>query len=137
MRPFILLTSLALTQALSIPLSVQNTLSQISQYNPLSSSEKYLIELAPGETQLVTEEQKWALRRQGVNFFDITNTPSLGSNRVHSAATVRFPNSTSHNETVSKLLQDLDKENMHKNLETFSGFYTRYFRSDWGKQSSE
>ncbi len=31
--------------------------------NGLAEDEQYLIELAPGETQWVTEEEKWELRR--------------------------------------------------------------------------
>jgi leucyl aminopeptidase len=30
---------------------------------PIAETEKFLIELAPGETQWVTEDDKWALRR--------------------------------------------------------------------------
>lgn len=139
MKPSVVLLGLAASQfseALSIPTSIQNAFNRLERPNLLSGSERYLIELSPGETQLVTEEQKWALRRQGINFFDITNTQDLGSN-LHSAKTVQFPNSTSYNDTVSELLKDLDKEKMRSNLETFSGFYTRYYMSDWGKQSSE
>ncbi len=31
--------------------------------NALADDERYLIELAPGETQWVTEDEKWELRR--------------------------------------------------------------------------
>jgi leucyl aminopeptidase len=31
--------------------------------NPAAAEEQYLIELAPGKTQWVTEEEKWELRR--------------------------------------------------------------------------
>lgn len=30
---------------------------------PIAQPDKYLIELAPGDTQWVTEDDKWALRR--------------------------------------------------------------------------
>ncbi len=34
-----------------------------------SSTEKFLIELSPGETRYVTEDEKWELRRVGVPRF--------------------------------------------------------------------
>merc|ERR1712093_950114 len=37
----------------------------------------------------------------------------------------------------SPLLKTLSKKNMQANLETFSGFHTRYYKSDYGRQSSE
>lgn len=54
----ILAVSLAATAtALSIARPDQAAL------GPASEVEKYLIELAPGETRWVTEDEKWALRR--------------------------------------------------------------------------
>ena len=53
-----------------------------------------------------------------------------------SKAVVRFPKLPSHNESVSPLLEKLDKDSMYKNLERFSAFHTRYYKSDYGKQSS-
>lgn len=32
------------------------------------STDKYLIELAPGDTRWVTEDEKWALRRASLSF---------------------------------------------------------------------
>lgn len=36
---------------------------------PASSTEKFLVELSPGETRWITEDQKWELRRVCVTDF--------------------------------------------------------------------
>ncbi|PVI04500.1 leucine aminopeptidase 2 [Periconia macrospinosa] len=112
---------------------------QVPEQVPLQAAEQdqYLIELAPGETRWITEDDKWALRREGINFFDITDTPELGSlNREIGIRSVQFPTKTAHNDTVAPLLKQLEKNNMRKHLEKFTSFYTRYYKSDYGAQSS-
>ncbi|KAJ4291817.1 Leucine aminopeptidase 1 [Kalmusia sp. IMI 367209] len=104
---------------------------------PIAEPEKYLIELAPGDHQWVTEDDKWALRRKGINFFDITETPELGAlNRKYGTRSVKFPAKTSQNETIAPLLKQLEKNNMRKHLEVFTSFHTRYYKSTTGAQSS-
>jgi hypothetical protein len=39
---------------------------------PLVEAEKFLIWLASGEIRLVTEDERWQLRKEGKSFFDIT-----------------------------------------------------------------
>ena len=53
-----------------------------------------------------------------------------------SAQKVSFPSKTAYNETVKPLLKKLDKDHMRKHLETFTSFHTRYYKSDYGAQSS-
>ena len=48
---------------------------------------------------------------------------------------VKFPEVPAHNDSVLPLLKKLDKSIMHKNLEHFSSFHTRYYKSDYGKES--
>ncbi|EKG10139.1 Peptidase M28 [Macrophomina phaseolina MS6] len=100
-----------------------------------AAAESFLIELAPGETRWITEDEKWELRRQGINFFDITDTQDLGST-VKTAASVKFPPATSYNDTVKPLLEQLEKKNMRKHLEVFTAFHTRYYKSQYGAESS-
>merc|ERR1711939_473465 len=137
MKAAIYLSALAASaSALSIPSGVRQGIQQLaSGQNPLATAEKYLIELAPGEQRWVTDEEKWELRRQGQSFFDITDTPELGLSQ-HEQSTVKFPKKTAYNESVSPLLKELDKKQMKKHLETFTGFHTRYYKSDYGAQSS-
>lgn len=68
---------------------------------------------------------------------DITETRDLGASRINSRADVVFPTKASFQDEVKPLLKNLTKSNMHDNLETFSSFHTRYYKSDYGKQSSE
>lgn len=41
----------------------QNEVNNVILYPEGSEAEKYLIELSPGETRWVTEEEKWEFRR--------------------------------------------------------------------------
>ncbi|KAF2035235.1 Zn-dependent exopeptidase [Setomelanomma holmii] len=101
--------------------------------------DEYLIELsADGETRWVTEEGKWELRRQNINFFDITHNQELGTlnrNRL-SEKSVKFPSKPAHKDSVDPLLKKLKKDNMREHLETFTSFHTRYYKSKYGVESS-
>ncbi|KAE8451678.1 Leucine aminopeptidase 1 [Mollisiaceae sp. DMI_Dod_QoI] len=100
-------------------------------------AEKYLIELAPGETRWVTEDEKWELRRNGQNFMDITTTQDLGALKVSSKKEAKFPAKVAYSKDLKPMFKELQKANMEKNLEKFSSFHTRYYKSDYGRQSSE
>jgi len=108
--------------------------------NPeVADSEKYLIELGPGKTQWVTEEDKWELRRNGKNFMDITDAVDLGSLnklKLSTKKTPTFPSKTAFKEELTPLLSNLTKSNMEKNLVKFSSFHTRYYKSTSGADSS-
>ncbi|KAF2489565.1 leucine aminopeptidase 2 [Lophium mytilinum] len=129
--PLILsLYATAITTALAAPRIEQAVLQQPEQ-------EQFLIELAPGQRHYVTEHEKWELRKQGINFFDITDNEDLGLiNHKVGIQAVTFPSKTSHNKTIAPMLKKLEKKNMRKHLEKFTSFHTRYFKSDYGKQSS-
>lgn len=103
----------------------------------LAPTEEYLLELEPGKTQWVTEEEKWELKRNGVNFMDITDTKHLWGHAITTKSIVQYPTHLSYNSTVQNLAKQLDKKNMRKHLETFTSFHTRYYKSDYGKQSAE
>ncbi|KAB5572163.1 leucine aminopeptidase 1 [Coniochaeta sp. 2T2.1] len=98
----------------------------------------YHIELSPGETRWVTEEEKWELRRNGQRFFDITDTPDLGvlNARSEKPKTV-FPKKVTLHKEIKPLLSNLSKTEMKDHLTTFTNFHTRYYKSDYGRQSSE
>lgn len=102
-------------------------------------AEQYLIELNPGETRWIPEDDKWALRRDGVNFMDITETQDLGqvaATRLFPRATVTYPEKPVHNKTLAPAMKSLSKKNMRKHLENFTSFYTRYYKSPYGAESS-
>lgn len=96
---------------------------------------KSLFELAPGSLKWVTDEEKWELKRNGQNFFDVTDNPKFGTTqRIKTVVT--YPESTKHKEAVSELLTQIETGNMHKNLEGLTSFYTRYYKSSTGADSS-
>ena len=68
---------------------------------------------------------------------DISNTRDLGAKKIRARAPVEFPAKCEQQESVNALLPGLSKEEMYRNLEHFSGFHTRYYKSDYGKQSSD
>ncbi|KAK4240540.1 hypothetical protein C8A03DRAFT_31357 [Achaetomium macrosporum] len=106
---------------------------------PSEESQKYHIELAPGETRWVTEDEKWELRRNGIRFFDITDHADLGSLRARSVTKKKnvFPEKPKLQKEVKPLLANLSKTEMKDHLTTFTSFHTRYYKSDYGRQSSE
>jgi leucyl aminopeptidase len=65
---------------------------------------------------------------------DITYTPSLGL--ASTQTTVTYPKKPSYNSTLFPLMKSLSKKEMRKNLEKFTSFHTRYYKSDYGAQSS-
>ncbi|GAB1319417.1 Leucine aminopeptidase 1 [Madurella fahalii] len=105
----------------------------------VKDTQKYHIELGPGETKWVTEDEKWELRRSGKRFFDITNNSDLGKLRARSASKKKsvFPDKPTLQKEVEPLLGKLSKTEMEEHLTTFTSFHTRYYKSDWGRKSSE
>ncbi|KAI9158262.1 leucyl aminopeptidase [Paramyrothecium foliicola] len=103
----------------------------------LLPEETYLVETAPGETKWVTEEDKWEMRRNGQNFMDITDTQTLGTKNIHAQGTVEFPKKCVKQDDVKGLFESLSKTNMQTNLEKLTSFHTRYYKSDYGLQSSD
>ncbi|KAH8803198.1 aminopeptidase-like protein [Xylogone sp. PMI_703] len=105
--------------------------------DPEAAAELYLVDLGDGEQKWVTEDEKWEMRRNGQNFMDITMNQGLGTHRVGAATKVTFPEAPVKQKELKPLLKTLSKDNMKSNLETFTSFHTRFFRSQSGKQSSE
>ncbi|KAK8185605.1 hypothetical protein BC567DRAFT_239894 [Phyllosticta citribraziliensis] len=126
-------TFVAAATALVVVRDDQAPLQQLDQV------ERYLVELSPGDTKWVTEDEKWELRRatntlqNGKNFFDITNYQDFS---VRERTNVTFPSKTAYKDQVKPLLGELDKKQMRKHLEKFTSFHTRYYRSQYGAQSS-
>lgn len=72
---------------------------------------------------------------------DITDTRDLGSFNSLSMRSkhvdISYPEKLSYNKTLQPLLKDLSSDNMHEHLKTFTNFHTRYYKSDYGIQSSD
>ncbi|KAL8759296.1 MAG: hypothetical protein Q9184_003659 [Pyrenodesmia sp. 2 TL-2023] len=134
MRPYFVAAAFA---AASTASSVTSKDQQVLGSN--TEVEKYLIELAPGETRWIEEDDKWALRREGINFMDTTATQDLGqlaSLASSKRATVTYPQKPAYNGTLNPMMKELSKKNMRKHLEKFTSFYTRYYKSSYGAESS-
>jgi bacterial leucyl aminopeptidase len=67
---------------------------------------------------------------------DISDYPHFGASVTEKRPTVTFPSKVAHNSTVKPLLKKLSKDNMRTHLEKFTSFYTRYYKSEYGAQSS-
>ncbi|KAF4778724.1 peptidase family M28 [Colletotrichum scovillei] len=127
-----------LAHSVSARFIAEEEINRVQLYPAGSEPEKYLIELAPGNTRWVTEEEKWELRRNGNRFFDITDHKEFGANRLHTKTKKSvFPEKCRLQDKVKPLIKDLDKKEIQTNLEKFTSFHTRYFKSDYGRQSSE
>ncbi|CAA7259515.1 unnamed protein product [Cyclocybe aegerita] len=84
----------------------------------------------------MTELEKIQAKAQGLKFFDITEAQDLGSSTrlVLKQDTFPIPNAT---ETVRPILKKLSVKGPRENLEKFSSFRTRHYRSDTGKESQK
>jgi leucyl aminopeptidase len=131
------LSTLALSAAIASARFVEKHEQDQVVLTGLNEDERFLIELAPGKTQWVTEDEKWELRRNGQNFMDITTTQQLGAFKTTSKKEPKFPSKPTLQKELKPLLKNLTKSNMQENLEKFTSFHTRYYKSDYGKQSSE
>jgi leucyl aminopeptidase len=68
---------------------------------------------------------------------DITEHGDLGTFRARSKKVPKFPAKPAYQEHLFPLLKNLSKSSMKENLETLTSFHTRYYKSDYGRQSSE
>ncbi|RDW67148.1 putative aminopeptidase [Aspergillus mulundensis] len=122
----------------AIPQEEQNVLDFPSPVAEERTHEKFLIEINPYQTRWVTEEEKWALKLDGVNFIDITEDRNYGLYPTLDAGIyLNYPQQMDHVDTVKGLIGTLNKGNMQKDLEKFTSFHTRYYKSKTGIQSAE
>ena len=71
---------------------------------------------------------------------DITDAQDLGDTVVALNSEVTstiIPATPRFNETIHPILSKLDIDNMRNNLQAFSSFHTRYYKSDYGRQSQK
>lgn len=136
---FISAPILAITAAICSARFIETHEASQIALNHLDNEPLYKIELSSTETRMVTEDQKWQLRRQGINFMDITDTEDLASYASFNSqrvGKVKFPSRPALQKEVKPMLRTLSKLEMKHHLETFTNFHTRYYKSDYGAQSS-
>ena len=69
---------------------------------------------------------------------DITETPDLGDRILaQHIMHVKYPTTPAYNETIRPMLKELNKTNMHRHLERFTSFHTRFYKSSYGAESSK
>lgn len=68
---------------------------------------------------------------------DITEHGDLGALRTASKWTPIFPEKVQLQSDIHPLLKTLSKDLLQEHLEKFTSFHTRYYKSDYGRQSSE
>ncbi|KAJ7179815.1 peptidase [Mycena crocata] len=92
-----------------------------------------LVEMQGQPPVWMSELEKIQAKARGIKFFDITDTRDLGTvSRLQVKASFPSPNAT---EKVKPILKTLSTKGPEENLRHFSGFRTRYYRSDTGRQS--
>ncbi|KAF8911218.1 hypothetical protein CPB85DRAFT_1220975 [Mucidula mucida] len=95
-----------------------------------------LVQFNPDEPALwITESAKLKAKRKGMSFFDITDTPDLGS--AFTKERYSYPKQAKASNIVNKILPLLSKSRLEDTLTDFSAFPTRYYHSLSGKASSE
>lgn len=108
-----------------------------------SLPERRQVRLADGAEAIdVSEGEKALLFLAGQRFIDVTDellaTAGTTAASVADKGATPFPKSLSHSaKALSHVFAKLDTRRMHKFLESFTGFRTRYYRSDTGKQSQQ
>ncbi|PHH75618.1 hypothetical protein CDD82_4367 [Ophiocordyceps australis] len=96
------------------------------------------IELEPGVTMMVNENDKWNLRKHGKNFMDVTKFPGsrYSQEDEQEPDAVLFPEKCFFQDHVQALLPKLETKPMKRWLNKFSSFHTRFYKSDSGRKSS-
>ncbi|KAJ7638664.1 peptidase [Roridomyces roridus] len=94
-----------------------------------------LVQIQGQEPIWMTELEKIQAKARGIKFFDITDTQDLGTvARLQVQASFPTPNAT---EKVKPILEILSTKGPEENLRKFSGFTTRHYRSETGRQSQQ
>lgn len=75
--------------------------------------------------------------QNGGTFMDVTGNRQLGTEHSSTQAAVKFPQKCTQQELVQPLARNLSKAHMRANLEKLTSFHTRYYKSEYGLQSSD
>jgi leucyl aminopeptidase len=104
----------------------------------LNLDELRLVQLSEGQDPVwMTELEKIEAKAKGLRFFDITESRDLGSSvDLRVATKTSYPPLSAH-EQVTKVINTLSTEGPRADLEKFSSFRTRYYRSETGKESQQ
>ncbi|CAB4425049.1 unnamed protein product [Rhizophagus irregularis] len=87
------------------------------------------------EPEWMTENDVMTLKRNNINFMDVTDYLELGTHYKPSNRR-EYPVKPSYNEEVNPFIGNLTTKYMEENLEKFTSFHNRYYRSEYGLESS-
>ncbi|KAF8520108.1 peptidase [Gautieria morchelliformis] len=135
-------------EAFANPITVQELGSQyplaLSGQHPgfsLNLNDRRLVQFEDASQVWMTELEKIEAKARGARFFDITDTRDLGSaavSRLSTASASPYPAALTANTTVVRtVLKTLSTEGPEANLEKFTSYRTRYYRSDTGRESQQ
>ncbi|BFZ62994.1 Leucine aminopeptidase 1 [Saitoella coloradoensis] len=98
-----------------------------------------LISVGEDHAEWLPESAKLELRRSGVKFMDITGYEDLGALNAERfvATAVKFPKKPEYQDEVGPVLKNLTTKNMKANLEIFTHFHNRYYKSENGAASGK
>jgi len=97
---------------------------------------KRLVQFAPNEDPIwITEREKIIAKANFINFFDITDSPEHAPEeilRFSGNAEVTAYDASKH---ITSVIKTLSTKGPRANLKEFTSFRTRYYRSQFGRQS--
>ncbi|KAM0541241.1 hypothetical protein ACHAPJ_013329 [Fusarium lateritium] len=111
--------------------------------SPAAANEKraekiYTLEIGPGKTVEVTEDEKFQMIDDHVHFFDITEWKDHNPASARLAAiTGSYPDKVYFKSNVGNIIKKVKSKNIEKQLKKFSSFHNRYFNSAYGAEAAE
>ncbi|KAF9452038.1 peptidase [Macrolepiota fuliginosa MF-IS2] len=121
---------------LAVPYGTQSSFEVHSGFN-LDLNAQRLIELDGHQRVWMTELEKIQAKARGVKFIDVTDTQDLGTMNRFRSQRASYPSSPRATERVRPILKTLSTQGPRENLEKFSSFRTRYYRSQTGRESQK
>ncbi|KAK6198749.1 uncharacterized protein RJT21DRAFT_122370 [Scheffersomyces amazonensis] len=129
-----------------------------------AQDEERLIKLSPTEYSIIKESDKTRLRRSNINFIDVTGQISVqeaiekgyleepssktllqdlllvGSKQlstIKEPPVYNYPTTVKYESEIKKLYNAIDIDLVYSNLANFTSFFTRYYKSKSGAESSQ
>lgn len=96
-----------------------------------------VLEVDEGSYIHCRESEKLSLLRKGIKFMDVTAFPLLSKEDDQVEIPIyNYPKELNNSESFGSLMAQINKQTMYDNLVHFTSFFTRYYKSASGYQSS-
>jgi len=117
--------------------ALEDHLSHVPEGFNVDLNDQRLVRFSDDEPPiLMTEREKFIARAKGLRFMDVTDSTwwigGLANNRLHEEEQYGIYNVGKH---VKSVIKTLSTEGPKKNLKKFTSFFTRYYKSETGRQS--